>query len=117
MWDAQTGGWAGEVDRAVDRAGAAQGRPAGPVESICSFAIEANARWYAVRLARRVREAGITALRRTDIPAGPLPAVGLEEIMGEAIVGAGSSLVRGFLWLPRHARGRWRRIRTGRQSA
>jgi integrase/recombinase XerD len=29
MWSGQFGGWAGEVDRAVDHASAAQGRPAG----------------------------------------------------------------------------------------
>ena len=37
--------------------------PAGPVQSIGSFASETSARWYAVGLAWQVREAGITALR------------------------------------------------------
>lgn len=88
--------------------------PAGPVQSIRSFAFEANARWYAVGLARQVRQAGLKELRPARIPAGPPPASGLEEIMGEAIVGAAGGMVHGVLWLPLQARARWRQIRTGR---
>jgi hypothetical protein len=40
-------------------------------ESIRSFAIEMSARWYAVGLAKQVREVGITALRPADIPVRP----------------------------------------------
>jgi hypothetical protein len=89
--------------------------PAGPVESIRSFDIETSARWYAVELARQVRQAGITALRPADIPAGPRPAASMDEILVDGIIGVGLGVGRGFLWLPRRVRTRWRRVRTGRR--
>ena len=89
--------------------------PAGSVQSIRSFAFEASARWYAVGLARQVRQSGLRELRPARIPAGPPPAPGLEEIMGEAVAGAAGGMVHGVLWLPLRARARWRRIRTGRR--
>jgi hypothetical protein len=45
--------------------------PAGRTRAIRTFAFEMSARWYAVGLAQKVREVGITALRPADIPAGP----------------------------------------------
>ncbi|MDQ2814963.1 MAG: hypothetical protein M3Z75_24700 [Actinomycetota bacterium] len=89
--------------------------PAGPTQAIRSFAIETSARWYAVGLAKQVREVGITALRPADIPLRPLPTAGLEEILLDGIVGLSVHLGRGLLWLPQRARGGWRRVRTGRR--
>jgi hypothetical protein len=89
--------------------------PAGAAESIRSFAIETSARWYAVGLAKQVREAGITALRPADIPVTPLPTAGMNEVLTDGIIAVSVHLARGLLWLPQRARARWRRIRTGRR--
>jgi hypothetical protein len=85
--------------------------PAGRTRAIRTFAFEMSARWYAVGLAQKVREVGITALRPADIPAGPRPAAGLDHVLAEGIYRAG----RGFGWLPRRVRAQWRRARTGRR--
>jgi death-on-curing protein len=71
--------------------------PAGPVEVIRSFAAENSARWYAVGLARQVRDVGITGLRLPDIPAGPGPVPGLSDIVAEGIFGMGLSAGGGLL--------------------
>lgn len=89
--------------------------PAGAAESIRSFATETSARWYAVGLARQVRQAGITALRPADIPAAPLPTAGMVDALTDGIVAVSVHLGRGLLWLPQRARARWRRVRTGRR--
>jgi hypothetical protein len=89
--------------------------PAGAVESIRSFATETSARWYAVGLARQVREAGITALRPADIPVTPLPTAGMDEALTEGIVAVSVRLGRGLLWLQQRARTRWHRVRAGRR--
>ncbi len=89
--------------------------PAGAAESIRSFAIETSARWYAVGLARQVREAGVTALRPAGIPVTPLPAAGMNEVLVDGIIAVSMHLGRGLLWLPQSARARWRRVRTGRR--
>lgn len=89
--------------------------PAGAVESIRSFAIETSARWYAVGLAKQVRETGITALRPADIPVTPLPAAGMNEVLADGIIAVSMHVGRGLLWLPQRARARWRRVRTGRR--
>jgi hypothetical protein len=89
--------------------------PAGAAESIRSFAIETSARWYAVGLAKQVREVGITALRPADIPVRPLPTAGIDELLLDGIVTISVHLGRGLLWLPERARGGWRRVRTGRR--
>jgi hypothetical protein len=89
--------------------------PAGAAESIRSFGSETSARWYAVGLAKQVREAGITALRPASVPAvRPPPTAGLDEVLIDGIVGVGVRVGRGLLWLPQRARGGWRRVRTGR---
>lgn len=89
--------------------------PAGPTEDIVSFARQTSARWYAVGLARQVRQVGITSLWPAGIPpAAPVPATRLDEVMTEAVLGVGGVLVHGVLRLPRRARARWRRVRTGR---
>jgi hypothetical protein len=89
--------------------------PAGRARAIRTFASETSARWYAVGLAQKVREVGITALRPADIPAGPRPTAGLDHVLAEGIYGVGLQAGRGFGWLPRRARARWRRARTGRR--
>jgi len=89
--------------------------PAGRAQAIRTFAFETSARWYAVGLAQKVREVGITALRPADIPAGPRPAAGLDHVLAEGIYGVGLQVGRGFGWLPRRVRAQWRRARTGRR--
>jgi hypothetical protein len=89
--------------------------PAGRAQAIRRFAFETSARWYAVGLAQKVREVGITALRPTDIPAGPRPTAGLDHVLAEGIYGVGLQVGRGFGWLPRRVRAQWRRARTGRR--
>jgi hypothetical protein len=108
-------------------AGAVQGFPslaAGP--SACGYAVEVfatetSARWYAVELARMVRQAGITALRSSDIDLErPRPSrsdrVLAEEITGvRREAGVRRELGHGMLWRSRRARARWRQARTGRR--
>ena len=89
--------------------------PAGHAEAIRTFAFETSARWYAVGLAQKVREVGITALRPADIPAGPRPTTGLDHILVEGIYGLATQVGRGFGWLPARVRAQWRRVRTGRR--
>jgi hypothetical protein len=89
--------------------------PAGRAQAIRRFGFEASARWYAVGLAQKVREVGITALRPADIPAGPRPTVGLDHVLAEGIFGVGLQVGRGFGWLPRRVRAQWRQARTGRR--
>jgi len=73
----------------------------------------AHARWYAVGLAQKVREVGITALRPADIPAGPRRTAGLDHVLAEGIYGVGLRAGRGFGWLPRRVRAHWRRGTNG----
>jgi hypothetical protein len=89
--------------------------PAGHAQAIRTFAVETSARWYAVGLAHKVREVGITALRPADIPAGPRPTAGLDHILAEGIYGLGARVGRGFGWLSGRVRAQWRRARTGRR--
>jgi hypothetical protein len=89
--------------------------PAGATQTIRSFAIETSARWYAVGLAKQVRDVGITALRPADIPVAPLPTAGMDEVLMDGIVGVSVHVGRGLLWLPQRARAGWRRVRTGRR--
>ena len=89
--------------------------PAGATLTIRSFAVETSARWYAVGLAKQVREVGITALRLADIPVSPLPTAGIDEVLMHGIVAMSVHFGRGLLWLPQRARGGWRRVRTGRR--
>lgn len=85
------------------------------------FATETSARWYAVELARMVRQAGITALRSSDIDLErPRPSrsdrVLAEEITGvRREAGVRRELGHGMLWRSRRARARWRQARTGRR--
>lgn len=89
--------------------------PAGQAEEIASFTHQTSARWYAVELARQVHQVGITSLRPAGIlPAAPVPATRLDEVMTDAVLGVGGVLVHGVLRLPRRARARWRQVRTGR---
>jgi hypothetical protein len=89
--------------------------PAGPARSFCSFTTEMSARWYAVELARTVRQAGITALRPSDIFPERLRSARSERVLAEEIIGVRRGSGHGLLWLPRHARARWRQVRTGRR--
>jgi hypothetical protein len=87
--------------------------PAGPVLRFCSFVTEMSARWYAVELARTVREAGITGLRPDAIlPERPRSAR-REAILAAEIIGVRSGSGHGLLQLPQRARARWRQARTG----
>jgi hypothetical protein len=89
--------------------------PAGPALSFCSFITEMSARWYAVELARTVRQAGITGLRPSDIfPERSRPARS-ERSLAHEIVGASRGSSHGLLRLPQRARARWRQLRTGRR--
>jgi hypothetical protein len=89
--------------------------PVGHVQTIRSFAIETNARWYAIGLAMQVRQAGITALRPASIPVPNRRTPGLEDMTAEALVGVGIQVVNGVLWPARRTRAGWRRLRTGRR--
>jgi hypothetical protein len=89
--------------------------PAEPAQSIRSFSTETRARWYAVGLAQKIREVGISALRSADIAAAPRPTTGLDEALAEGIAGVVIQAGRGFRWLPRRARAQLRRARTGRR--
>jgi hypothetical protein len=89
--------------------------PAGLVQEFCSFATETTARWYAVELARKVRYAGITALRPSDIfPERSRPARS-DRTLAQELTGVRSRSRHDVLWLPRQARARWRQLRTGRR--
>jgi len=89
--------------------------PPGHVLSFCSFATETSARWYAVELARTVRQAGITGMRPSDIfPERPRPGR-REGILAAEIIGVRSGSGHGLLQLPQRARARWRQARTGRR--
>jgi len=120
LWGGQIGGWAGEVDRAVDRASAAQGRPAG---GAVPQARGRRAHGYqtaqppgphgivdhAVELARTVRQAGFTGLRPRDLlPERSRPARS-EHILAKKITGVGDESGYAWLRLPQRARVRWRR--------
>jgi hypothetical protein len=86
--------------------------PTGPTQRFCSFATEISARWYAVELARAVRQGGITGLLPSNVfPERPRPS----RVLAEEIIGVRSGSGHDVLWLPRYARARWRRLRTGRR--
>ena len=90
-------------------------RMSGPARNFCSFATETSARWYAVELARTVRQAGFTGLRPWDLlPERSRPARS-ERILAKKITGVGDESGYASLRLPQRARARWRRIRTGRR--
>jgi hypothetical protein len=89
--------------------------PAGPARGFCWFATETSARWYAVELARVVRQVGITGLRPAEIfPERPRSARS-ERVLAEEIIGVRRGSGDGMRWLPRRARAGWRRVRTGRR--
>jgi hypothetical protein len=88
--------------------------PAGRAQAIRRFAFETSARWYAVGLAQKVQEVGITTLRPAGIPAGPRPTAGLDHVLAGGIYRVGLQVGPGFGWLPRRVRAQWRRARTGR---
>lgn len=111
-------GWVRRRDRAASRNDytvCIRRMPAGRTRAIRTFAFETSARWYAVALAQKVREVGITALRPADIPAGPRPTAGLDRVLAEGIYEVSLRTGRGFGWLPRRVRAQWRRARTGRR--
>jgi len=91
--------------------------PAGPTQSFCSFATEASARWYAVELARTVRQAGFTGLRPADIFPERRRSVRSERILAAEIMGVSRGSGHGLRRLPQRARARWRQVRTGRSRA
>jgi hypothetical protein len=65
----------------------ARRKPAGPARDFCSFATEISACWYAVELARTVRQAGFTGLRPRDLlPERSRPARS-ERILASEIIG------------------------------
>jgi hypothetical protein len=89
-------------------------RMPGPTRNFCSFATETSARWYAVELARTVRQAGFTGLGPRDLlPERSRPARS-ERILAKKITGVGDGS-GASLRLPQRVRGCWRRIRTGRR--
>jgi len=89
--------------------------PGGPALRFCSFATETSARWYAVELARTVRQAGITGLRPSDIlPERPRPARS-EHALASDLTGGSRRPGRHPPRLPHRARTLWRQIRTSRQ--
>jgi hypothetical protein len=89
--------------------------PAGPPQRFCSFATETSARWYAVELARTVRQTGITGLRPHDLlPERPRPARS-ERTLAAEIAGVSRGSSHGWRRLPLRARARWRQVRTGRR--
>ena len=89
--------------------------PAGPPQPFCSFATETSARWYAVELARTVRQTGITGLRPHDpLPERFRPARS-ERVLAAEIAGASRGSGHGLGRLPQRVRARWRQVRTGRQ--
>jgi hypothetical protein len=92
--------------------------PAGPVPitfAYCLFATETSARWYAIELARAVRQAGITGLRSSDIFPERPPRPRSERVLAEEIIGIRSGSGHDLLRLPRRARARWRQVSTGRR--
>ena len=90
-------------------------KPAGPARDFCSFATEISACWYAIELARTVRQAGFTRLRPWDLlPERSRPARS-ERILANEIIGLSHRSDHGSLRLSQRARVRWRRIRTGRR--
>jgi hypothetical protein len=81
----------------------------GPARNFCSFATETSARWYAVELARTVRQAGFTGLRPWDLlPERSRPARS-ERILAKKITGVGDESGYAPLRLRQRARVRWRR--------
>jgi len=89
--------------------------PSGPPQPFCPFATELSARWYAVELARAVRQTGITGLRPHDLlPERPRPARA-ERILAAEIAGGSHRSRPGWRRLPRRARELWWQLRTGRR--
>ena len=86
--------------------------PAGPALHFCAFATETSARWYAVELARTVRQAGITGLRPSDILPERLRPARSEHALANELTGVSHRPGRGPLRLPQRARTLWRQIRT-----
>ena len=101
--------------------GAVQGFPSlAAGASVCGytvevFATETSARWYAVELARMVRQAGITALRSSDIDLERPHPSRSDRVLAEEITGVRRKLGHGMLWRSRRARAYWRQVRTGRR--
>jgi hypothetical protein len=80
-----------------------------------SFVTETSARWYAVELARAVRQSGITWVRLSDmLPDRSRPARS-ERILAAEIVGGSRGSGHRLLRLSQRARARWRQVRTGRR--
>ena len=89
--------------------------PAGPAWRFCSFATETSARWYAVELARTVRQAGITGLEPSDIfPERHRPGH-RDRVLAEEIIGVRSSPGHGPPGLSQRARARWYQLRASRE--
>jgi hypothetical protein len=89
--------------------------PAGLARNFCSFVTETSARWYAVELARTVRQVGFTGVRPWDVlPERPRPVRSQRRLAAE-IIGVGRGSGHASFRPPRWARARWRRIRTGRR--
>jgi hypothetical protein len=89
--------------------------PAGPTRNFCSFATETSARWYAVDLARTVRQAGFTGLRPWDLlPERSRPARS-ERVVANEIIGVSHRSDHASLRLLPRAPARWRRVRIGRR--
>jgi len=89
--------------------------PAGPSQRFCSFATETSARWYAVELARAVRQTGITGLRPHDmLPERPRWDRS-ERMLAAEIIGVSHRSGHGLRRLPQRVRARWRQVRTGRR--
>jgi hypothetical protein len=84
-------------------------QPSGRVWGFRSFATETSARWYAVELARTVRQVGVTGLQRSAVLPERRRSARSDRVLAEQILGVRISPPG----LPQRARARWRRIRTG----
>jgi hypothetical protein len=86
-----------------------------PTREYRLFATETSARWYAVDLARAVRQSGITWIRPSDmLPDRSRPARS-DRILAAEIAGGRGGSDHHPLRLSQHARALWRQVRTGRR--
>jgi hypothetical protein len=89
--------------------------PAGPIRNFCSFVTETSARWYAVELARTVRQVGFTGLRPGDVLPDRSRLARSQRRLAAEIIGVDHGSGHGSLRLSQRARAGWRRVRTGRR--
>ena len=86
-----------------------------PAKQYRLFATETSARWYAVELARAVRQSGITWIRPSDLLPDRARPARSDRILAAEIAGERGGSEHHPLRLSQHARSLWRRVRTGRR--